>query len=204
MKAHLQKLEVVKTWAEFESADALRIVDWDACAKQNVPRGHKGCRTYSKDDVPGLLNGKPPHAVEITCSLPMDMVTIELKKNAWRKDFTGQCDAILFPASDVADDAVLFVEIKYSKSQDEKSLERCRRDARKQIEDTIQELRNRECPLEERTLYGLISFPLLRSEIFGASMFDPTEGRLNYSQNQMALFVSNRVTYTDSRTIRPA
>lgn len=94
---------------------------------------------------------------------------------------------------------MLFVETKYSNK--EGSWKNYREDSLKQITDTIQELQERKCPLTERILYGLISFPLLRAEVFGASMFDKSELAEIYSKYQLNLYVSNRVIYKDEHEI---
>ncbi len=216
MKAHLQKLEsdgVVKNLVEFESAKALVIIDWDAdkCKEQGVPDGHEGCRTYHKNNTPMFTNGKSPHAVEITCTPSMDMISIELNDNAWRKRGVKQCDAILFPASDNIDDAVLFVETKYT--VDEDNWQSVRKGAKKQIKDTIRELQDRGCPLAERTIYGLLSPPLLwwrstkkvgKVEKVGPPVFGPVDLRKIYREDKIEFYDGYRVAYTDARTIEPA
>lgn len=202
MKAHLEKLNIKSNWKEHKTPCSLCLVDWDTKVYKEeglVPQSIGGCCTYIKDNIPSLTDGELPQFVEVVCASSMSMISTGLKKHAWRKNSVGQCDAILLPASDAEGDAVLFVETKYSIK--EGSWKNYREDSLKQITDTIQELRNGECPLDERTLYGLISFPLLRTEVFGASMFNNSELAEIYSNYQLNLYVSNRVTYKDEHEI---
>lgn len=111
----------------------------------------------------------------------------------------GQCDANLFPSRDTTGDAILFIEIKYGRK--ENTWLNYKEKACQQLLDTVEQLEKRGAPLKQRKLYGLISFPLLRTDAFGASMYSQEELRTLYIQYQLQLYASNEVTYVDEQQI---
>lgn len=211
MKAHLlQKPRIDSNWAEHKAPRSLHIVDWDAKVYKDAklaPRGHGGCCVYA-NHVPVMLNNELPYTVEIICPSSIDMISTGLRKNAWRKNGVGQCEAILFSLGDNDGDAVLFVETKYcQEKKEDSSLGGYKEDAKQQIKDTIRELQSRGCPLSKRKIYGLISFPLYSLRLttsVGSPVLGPVEIRTARLEDRINLYVGNRVTYKDSRTIRPA
>lgn len=111
----------------------------------------------------------------------------------------GQCDANLFPSRDTTGDAILFIEIKFGRK--ENTWLNYKEKARKQLLDTIEQPVEMGVLLKLRKLYGLISFPLLRTDAFGASMYSQEELRTLCIQHRLQLYAGNEVTYVDEQQI---
>ncbi len=191
MRRHLQELGVVNNFREHKEVSELFVVDWDVTSnKASRPKGVGGCITDTKKPTVDSLLVKTAERMDIT--------SFGFQKGAWKKQGVGQCDAVLFPATDSAGDAVLFVELKYSIR--ESSWQNYREKALKQIVDTLRELL-KSCPLLQRKLYGVISFPHLHCETFGATMYSPAELREIFQEYNLELQVSNSVIFRNPRTI---
>lgn len=191
MRRRLQELGVVNNFREHKEVSELFVVDWDATPNNaSRPKGVGGCITDTKKPTVDSLLVKTAER--------MDIISFGFQNGAWKKQGVGQCDAVLFPATDSAGDAVLFVELKYSIR--ESSWQNYREKALKQIVDTLRELRN-SCPLSKRKLYGVISFPHLHCATFGATMYSPAELREIFQEYNLELQVSNSVIFRNPRTI---
>ena len=195
MREHLYPLQ--SNLSQYSEMDILYIVDWDAF-KQQKPKKVGGCCAYPTIP-PSLEDGNAPDSVRVRFSQPIDITYSGLKTNDWRVPNTGQCDAILFPSRDTSGDAILFVELKYGRK--ENTWLNYKEKACQQLLDTVEQLEKRGAPPKQRKLYGLISFPLLRTDAFGASMYSQEELRTLYIQHQLQLYASNEVTYVDEQQI---
>jgi len=191
MRRHLQELGVVNNFREHKEVSELFVVDWDATPNNaSRPKGVGGCITDTKKPTVDSLLVKTAER--------MDIISFGFQNGAWKKQGVGQCDAVLFPATDSAGDAVLFVELKYSIR--ESSWQNYREKALKQIVDTLRELL-KSCPLLQRKLYGVISFPHLCCATFGSTMYSPAKLREIFQEYNLELQVSNSVIFRNPRTI---
>lgn len=200
MIKHLNKLKP-SNWTSHPPATRWEIVDWNGeffvNNKRLKPKGVGGCCTYP-NSAPLLTDGTAAPCVEIGSDITLELTTLGFKNHAWKPlQGVGQCDAILFPTSDIENDAFLLVEIKYSQSN--KALEEYKKSAVKQITDTIEQLLNRDCPVTERNLFGLISCPLLST--VGASVFSPSEFMEIYQTHKIQIHMGNTATFQDAQNI---
>ncbi len=155
-----------------------------------------GCKVYA--DEPMLRNGvMSASAVIIDSEGEIDLTSFGFKPNIWRRNGIGQCDAVIYPTDEHDGDAVLFVETKYSESDN--LMQEYKVIAKQQIIDTIDQLKKRECPLDHRAAYGLISFPML--SIGHAVAFSPAELIDTYITHGVWIMVSNHVIFKDSQTV---
>lgn len=122
---------------------------------------------------------------------------MDFPSNFWGGDRVKQCDGLIFPTSDQQYEALLFVETKYS--QNKRAWKQYKKHALKQITDTISELSNRGCPIQQRKLYGLISCPLLNS--MGASVFSLEELIKIYRTHNLEVHMGNTATFQDAQNI---
>ena len=201
MKTSLQKIHP-SNWKEHSSASTWLIVDWDGdYFKQNkelVPDKTGGCCVYIPATRPQGIDVSRCSA-QIHSKEPLEITSLGLRRNAWRPaQGIGQCDAILFPTSDKSGDAFLLVETKYSER--EESWQEYKKHALKQITDTISQLSERGCPIGERNLFGLISFPLLNE--IGASVFSHEELADILKEHGVQIYVGNSATFENSQTIK--
>ena len=200
MKTSLQQIHP-SNWKEHPSESIWIIVDWDGdYFKQNkelIPDKTGGCCVYIPKNLPQGIDVSRCSA-QIHSEEPLEMTSLGLRRNVWRPEQgIGQCDAILFPTSDQSGDALLFVETKYSERKE--SCQEYKEHALKQITDTISQLSKRDCPIGERKLFGLISFPLLNE--IGASVFSPEELAVIFEEHGVQINVGNSATFKDSQTI---
>lgn len=200
MKTSLQQIRP-SNWEEHPSASIWLIVDWDGnYFKQNkelVPDKTGGCCVYISASLPQNIDLSHCSA-QIHSKEPLEMTSLGLRRNAWNPaQGVGQCDAILFPTSDKSGDALLLVETKYSER--EKSWQKYKELALKQITDTISQLFKRGCPIGERNLFGLISCPLL--DVMGATVFSPEEIEAIFEQHRVHIYMGNSATFEGSQTI---
>lgn len=200
MKTSLQKIHP-SNWKEHSSASTWLIVDWDGdYFKQNkelVPDKTGGCCVYIPATRPQGIDVSRCSA-QIHSKEPLEITSLGLRRNAWRPaQGIGQCDAILFPTSDKSGDAFLLVETKYSER--EESWQEYKKHALKQITDTISQLSERDCPIGERNLFGLISCPLL--SVIGASVFSPAEVAAIFEEHGVQIYMGNSATFEDAQTI---
>lgn len=194
MKKCLEKL--ASKLGEHNNVEQLTIIDWDGYPKALIPQECGGCCVYP-DLVPTLTNEDQAKGVLVIIKTLTGVISLGLKRNAWRRNGIGQCDAIVFPATEADGDAILLVEIKYSSKSEAWS--RYKEKALKQITDTVTQLKNNGCPIKDRRIYGLISFPLLN--VVSASVFSRTELIDLYMKKKIELYTGNRVQFINQHTV---
>lgn len=174
------------------------VVDWDGeffkINKQFKPEKSGGCCAYTKENAP---QGIDAYSVLIFSRNPMKMTSLGLKSSAWRTSGIGQCDAILFPSSDKKNDAILFIETKYSSKKH--AWTNYKKHALRQIIDTVAQLRLNHCPVHERNLYGMISFPLINT--VGATAFSPSDLMKIYRKHKLTIHIGNVATFINTQKI---
>jgi hypothetical protein len=178
----------------------LCIVDFDSQHCKDGGVRIRGCWAYNNQDPPIMDNGLPPKSVNISCSSPIDLRFATFNLCVWEKNGVSQCDALLFPAKDDADDAVLLVETKYVTSDSEYTLKEAKDKALKQIKDTLNELKIRQAPIEKREAYGLISFPVL--DTVSATLISPNELREIYETDNIRISIGNYAYYESPKNIK--
>lgn len=200
MKKSLKK-QRINNWKEHNAVSQLIIIDWEAYTREELtPIGCEGCCAYSTSEQPTLSDGSVAEGVKVDIRFDSNVISLGLKFKAWKaeKDSTSkQCDAIVFPATDEKNDAVLFIETKYSKKNE--AWKDYKIKALKQITDTVNELRARGCPVDERNVYGLISFPLLN--VVSASVFSPPELQALYIKSRIVLYTGNHVAFISQQSV---
>lgn len=176
------------------------IIDWGGeffkTHNKLIPPKTGGCCVYTQANQPANIDVSL-YSVRIHSDMLLEMISFGLRANAWRTNGIGQCDAILFPASDNKEDALLLIETKYSESDN--SWQNYKDSALKQITDTVSQLYSRHCPVHERNLFGLISCPLLDS--MGASAFAPDELIDIYRQYKLNVHMGNSARFLDAQNI---
>lgn len=205
MKLSLKRNKIVANWKEHSSSRVWYIIDWDGHYFKEHPAFKPdkdgGCCVYTPSkvqdqshditDIIGL-------SVCMRSESEMELISTGLKRCAWNPlQGVGQCDAILFPSSDAEGDALLLVETKYTDKDG--AWEKYKDSALKQITDTISQLAKRECPIYKRTLFGLISCPLLNE--VGASVFSPSRLMEIFQNYRLQLHMGNTATFKDSQSI---
>ena len=200
MKSSLKQIRP-SNWKEHSLSSKWMIIDWDGdyFKKHAGLKLDKagGCCVYTLGNQPNGI-GVSIYSVSIHSDAPMKITSLGLRKNAWRpKQNVGQCDAILFPTSDTENDALLLVETKYSESDE--AWRNYKESAVKQITDTISQLTDRGCPVTQRNLFGLISYPLLST--IGASVFSSSELMEFYQTHKVQIHMGNSATFQDAQNI---
>lgn len=182
---------------EYVSVSTIHIVDWDAEVYKSIrPSGVGGCSSYS-DKIPTLIDGNAPKTVDVNIITEFNVISVGLKKNVWNKSGVGQCDIIVFASQDLENDAILFIETKYTNK--DKYLVEYKKKALKQITDTIYELKEIGCPLNKRNLYGLLSFPMLDIEAVAATIFSPAEIVEMFVKNKILIGAGN-IAYFENQS----
>lgn len=200
MKASLKQIRP-SNWKEHSLSSKWMIIDWDGdYFKKHAelkPDKAGGCCVYTLGNQPNGIDVSL-YSVSIQSDAPMKITSLGLRKNAWRPEQNvGQCDALLFPTSDNNGDAFLLIETKYSDNAS--SWQIYKESALKQITDTISQLSNKSCPIDNRNLFGLISCPLL--DTIGASAFSPEEFMDIYNQHRLSIHMGNSATFQDAQNI---
>lgn len=199
----LKTLKTLKRKNKLESHNGVKtlyIVDYDSDYCKKGGRNRKGCWAYSNQSPPVMQNGDCPEGVHISCKSAMDLHFVTFKVSVWEKKGVGQCDAVFFPSSDQEGDALLLLETKYIEIETEKNLQKAKEKALQQITDTLQELGNLEAPIENRGLYGLISFPILNLVL--ATLISPTELEALYNTHNIQISMGNYARYESPQEIK--
>lgn len=199
MRSSLQQIRP-SNWKGHQLSSSWMIIDWSAeFFRQNrelIPSQTGGCCVYTPQDIPDMEISH--YSVKIQSETPMKLTSTGLRPNTWSPlQGVGQCDAILFPTSDTENDALLLVETKYSESDE--AWQNYKESAVKQITDTISQLSDRDCPVTQRNLFGLISCPLLST--VGASVFSASELREIYQTHKVQIHMGNTATFQDAQNI---
>lgn len=177
-----------RNWQEHQLGDTLYLVDWETDSELR----HQGCMCYTTATLPST-------APASLCLRPhIALISLALEPYAWGKQGVGQCDAVVLPREEGRGNALLLVEMKYTAQ--ERSLAKHKAKALKQIVDTKREL-ELHCPLAERRIYGLLCFPRMRTDIFGATLYSREEWRQVYTEHRIELMVTNHATFASAQEV---
>lgn len=188
----------VSNWKEHPEDTEWVVVDWEGQFFKNnpqlIPQGENGCCMYDSSSSPKGIENYSVHLFSVN---KLKLTSLDFPPNFWKKQGVKQCDALTFPTSDKKDDALLFIETKYTLKA--KGWSMYKQHALNQIIDTIIELSNNGCPITDRKLFGLISCPLLNS--MGATAFSLDELKSIRLQYGVQIKMGNSATFKDSQTI---